>query len=192
MRTNASKKKLAEQQNKELDNNDEVKKLAEELKETLKEAAKNDSIDSKTLKDLADAASKMQEMAETDMPEISGDLDAAQDKKNSEEKTEEDLKNAIKKQEELLKKMQETAQKAEDAKEKLESSTFVNRLKQAASDEEDIAQSIISVVNQLIGQHYELLDPSLNKNRPHLTSAGLKKTYLSFMPELKNQSIKKS
>ncbi|MGJ8656703.1 MAG: hypothetical protein ACSHX6_09645 [Akkermansiaceae bacterium] len=154
-----AKEKLAEQQNKELDNNEEIKKLAKELKDTFKEATKNKSIDSKTLKDMADAAASMQEMADKDMPEIAGDLDQAQDKKNSEEKTKEDLEKAIEKQEELVDKMKETAEKAEKAKEKLESSTFVNRLKQAASDEESIAQTIISDANEIIGLHYGELDP---------------------------------
>ena len=154
-----AKAKIAEQQNKELDNNEEIKKLAQELQETFKEAAKNKSIDSKTMKDMADASASMQEMADKDMPEISGDLDQAQDKKNSENKTKEDLKKAIEKQEKLLEKMKKTAEKADKAKEKLESSTFVNRLKQAASDEESIAQTIISEANDIIGLHYGELDP---------------------------------
>ena len=164
-----AKEKIAEQQNKELDNTDEIKKLTEELKETFKEAAKNDSIDSKTLKDLAEATSDMQEMAQKDMPEITGDLDAAKDKKNSEEKTQEDLTKAIEKQEKLIEKMQETAAKAEKAKEKLESSTFVNRLKQAASEEESIAQSIIENLDGhsghsgLAGLYYNELDPALKR-----------------------------
>ncbi len=155
-----AKEKLAEQQNKELDNNEEMKKLAEEMKSTFKEAAKNKSIDSKTLKDMAEAAENMKEMAEQDMPEIAEDLADAQDKKNSNEKTKKDVKKAIEKQEKLLKKMKDTAEKSEKAKEKLESSTFVNRLKQAATDEESIAQSIISVGNAIIGLHYAELDPA--------------------------------
>jgi hypothetical protein len=158
-----AKDKLLEQQNKELDNNEELNKLTKELKETFKEAAKNKSIDSKTLKEMADTLKSMQEMAEKDMPEITEDLDQAQDKKNSEEKTKEDLKKAIEKQEKLLDKMKETAKKAEKAKEKLEASTFVNRLKQAASDEESIAQSIISDANELLGLHYGELDPVLKR-----------------------------
>lgn len=158
-----AKEKLAEQQNKELDNNEKVKELAKELKETFKEAAKNESIDSKTLKDLAEAAADMQEMADKDMPDIAEKLDEAQDKKNSEEKTQEDLNKAIQKQEELLQKMKETADKAENAKEKMEFSTFVNRLKQAASDEESIAQSVISVGSEIIGLHYNELDPAMKR-----------------------------
>lgn len=154
-----AKEKISEQQNKELDNNEEMKKLAKELKDTFKEAAKNKSIDSNTLKDMADAAKSMQEMADEDMPEIAGELEQAQDKKNSEEKTKEDIDKAIEKQEKLLDKMKKTADKAEKAKEKLESSTFVNRLKQAASDEESIAQTIISDADEIIGLHYGELDP---------------------------------
>jgi len=158
-----AKEKIAEQQNKELDNTEEIKKLTEEMKEAFKEATKNDTIDSKTLKDMAEAATDMQEMAEQDMPDITEKLDEAQDKKNSEEKTKEDLAEAIEKQEELIEKMQETAAKAEKAKEKLESSTFVNRLKQAASEEESIAQSIISEVDELYGLFYNELDPTLKR-----------------------------
>lgn len=158
-----AKEKIAEQQNKELDNTEETKKLADELKETFKEAAKNKSIDSKTLKEMADTTADMQEMAKKDMPEIADKLNEAQEKKNSEEKTKQDLAKAIEKQEKLIKKMQETADKGEKAKEKLESSTFVNRLKQAASEEDNIAQSFISNINNLAGLHYNELDPSLKR-----------------------------
>jgi len=159
-----AKEKIAEQQNKELDNNEEIKKLTEELQETFKEAAKSDSIDTETMKDIAKATANMKEMAEKDMPEITGDLDQAQDKKNSEKKTQEDLAKAIEKQEDLIDKMQETAAMAEEAKEKLEASTFVNRLRQVASEEDSIAQSITSEINGvdgLVGQHYSQLSPIL-------------------------------
>lgn len=158
-----AKEKIAEQQNKELDNTEEIKKLAKELEETFKEATKNESIDSKTLQEMAETTADMKEMAKKDMPEISGELDAAQDKKNSKEKTKEDLAKAIEKQEKLINKMQETAEKGEKAKEKLEANTFVNRLKKAASDEDSIAQSFISNINDLSGLYYSELDPTLKR-----------------------------
>ncbi len=154
-----AKKKLDDQQLKEQENQDEVKKLSKKMEDIFKESMKNKNITPKTLKDMSDAAQQMKEMADEDMPDIAKKLDDAQSEKNSEQKTKEDVKEAIKKQEKLLKKMKDTAKKAEDANKKLESSTFVNRLKQAASDEEQIASGLMPDDGILAADYYADLDP---------------------------------
>ncbi len=154
-----AKKKLEDQQIKEQENKDDVKELAKKMEDIFKQSMKNKSIDPKTLKDMSDAAQKMKEMSDKDMPEIAKKLDDAQNQKNTKEKSKEDVKEAIKKQEELLKKMKETAKKAEDANKKLEAGTFVNRLKQAASNEEQIASNLIPDDGVYGGEFYSQLDP---------------------------------
>ncbi len=158
-----AKDKLADQKDKELDNKEEMKKLKEKMKDVLKQSMKNDSIDSKTLKEMSDTAQKLEKMEQKDMEDIAKKLDDAQSQKNSKEKTKEDLKEAIKKQEELIKEMKDTAKKAEEANKKLESSTFINRLKQAAAEEEGIHSNLLSNWLELGSKDYSELAPEIQR-----------------------------
>ena len=156
-----AKKKLADQKDKELDNKEEMKKLKEKMKDVLKQSMKNDSIDSKTLKEMSETAQKLEKMEQKDMEDIAKKLQDAQSNKNSKEKTEKDLKEAIKKQEKLIEEMKDTAKKAEEANKKLESSTFVNRLKQAAEEEDSIHSNLLGNWDQLGSRNYSQLDPEI-------------------------------
>ena len=115
-----AKEKLQQQQDKELENKDAVDKIAKKMKDILKESSKNSNIDSKTMKDMADAAQKLDKMSKQDMPEAADKLGDAQNKKNSEEKTEKDLKDAIEKQKEILKDLRDTQKAIKRLEERLE------------------------------------------------------------------------
>ncbi|SHJ81970.1 hypothetical protein SAMN02745181_2709 [Rubritalea squalenifaciens DSM 18772] len=158
--------KLGQQENAELDNADRMKDLAEEMEDIFKEATRNGDIDTDTMKKLAESAEQMKEMAEKEMPDIAQKLQDSQNQRNTQEKTDQDVQDAVKKQEELLQKMQETISKANEANKQLEAGTFVNRLKKAASEEDGIANILIRELNRsmdasemLIGLSYEDLDP---------------------------------
>ena len=116
-----------------------MKELAKKMEEIFKDAARNGNLDDKTMKEMADAMQNMKELGETDMPEIEQKLNDSQNQKSTPEKTEKDLKEAIEKQKEALKKMKETIEKANNANENFEASTFVSRLKRAASEQDGIA-----------------------------------------------------
>ena len=141
--------RLAESEGKETENKEKMEEVAKKMEDIFKQAANNGEIDPKTMKKMADALKDMKEMAETDMPEVEGKLQDTQESNSTPEKTEKDLKEAIEKQKELVEKMKETIQKANEAKENFEASTFVNRLKQASSDQGAIGMTLVqSYLNQ--------------------------------------------
>ena len=133
-----AKNKLAEQEMAEDQNAEKMKELAEKMEDIFKDAARNKSIDKDIMKKMADSLQNMKELGEQDLPEIEQKLADSQNNKSTSEKAEKDLKEAIEKQQEALKKMQETIEKANDANDNFEASTFINRLKRAASDEKGI------------------------------------------------------
>lgn len=161
-----NKEKLAEQADIETDNAEEMKELAKDMEDIFKEANRNGDIDPKTMKKLSETAQKMREMGEQKMPEVSKELNEAQSQQNTEEQTEQDLKEAIEKQQELLKEMEETIKKANEANKQLEAGTFVNRLRKAAGDEENLANSLIEAASRntsdspIAGATFAELDPA--------------------------------
>lgn len=141
-----AKEKLAESEQKEAENAEKMKEIAKKMEEIFKDAARNGELDQKTMKEMADALQNMKELGEQDLPEVEKKLGEAQDQKSTPEKTEKDLKEAIKKQKKALEKMQETIEKANQANENFEASTFVNRLKKSSADEGAISNSLKAAV----------------------------------------------
>ncbi|MDC0287432.1 hypothetical protein OAK89_04310 [Akkermansiaceae bacterium] len=141
-----AKKKLAEQQDAEDQNAEKMKELAEKMQELFKDAARNKSIDKDVMKKMAESLQNMKELGEQDLPEVEQKLSESQDNKSTPEKAKKDLKEAIEKQKEALKKMQDTIKKANEANNNFEASTFINRLKRAASDENGISSKLIAAM----------------------------------------------
>ncbi|PQJ27843.1 hypothetical protein [Rubritalea profundi] len=160
-----NKEKLAEQADKEKENADTMKELSKEMEEIFKDAAKNGEIDPGTMKKLAESAMEMKEMAEKSMPDIAKKLTDAQSPENTDQKAKEDVKEAVEKQNELLKKMEETIEKANEANKQLEAGTFINRLRKAAADEEELANTMIEASKHpnpdrlVLSQEFEAIDP---------------------------------
>ena len=146
LQSEEAKEKLAESEQKEAENAEKMKEIAKKMEEIFKDAARNGELDQGTMKEMAEALQNMQELGEEDMPEVEKKLGEAQDQKSTPEKTEKDLKEAIKKQKEALEKMQETIEKANQANENFEASTFVNRLKKSSADEGSIGNSLNSAL----------------------------------------------
>lgn len=174
--------KIAAQAQKERDNTEAMKDIAKNMEDVFKEASKNDKIDTDTLKKLAEAALKMQQLAEQKMPEISKKLENSQSKENTEEKAKEEIKEAVAKQAELIKEMQDAIEQSSDASKQLEAGTFVNRLQKAAADEELIAKTIIdlmqpqstsNILTHFSISEFEELDPA--DQRAALTLYGQQK-----------------
>ncbi|MEO1857246.1 MAG: hypothetical protein ABGY95_07785 [Rubritalea sp.] len=160
-----NKEKLAEQGDKEKENADAMKELSKEMEDIFKDAAKNGKIDPATMKKLAESALDMKEMAEQSMPEVAKKLTDAQSAENTDQKAKEYVREAVEKQNDLVKKMEETIAKTNDANKQLEAGTFINRLRKAAGDEEEIANTIISAVKNpnperlVLSQEFKAIDP---------------------------------
>ena len=147
-----NKEKLAQQEDAEDQNAEKMEEIAKKMEELFKDAARNKSIEKETMKKMADSLQNMKELAKQDLPEIEKKLNESQDNKSTPEKAKKDLQEAIEKQKEALKKMQETIEKANEANNNFEASTFINRLKRAASDEDGISNKLVS---SMTGQNSE-------------------------------------
>lgn len=141
-----ARKELAQQEAAEDQNAEKLKELAKKMEELFKDAVRNESIDKDTMKKLSETMQNLKELGEQDLPEVERKLQESQNEKSTAEKSKKDLQQAIEKQKEALKKMQETIEKANDANDNFEASTFVNRLKRAASDEGGISSSLIDAM----------------------------------------------
>ena len=159
------KEKLAEQADKENENADAMNDLAKEMAEIFKDAAKNGEIDPSTMKMLAESAMAMKQMAEKSMPDVAQKLTEAQSPENTDQKAKEDVTDAVEMQNALLKKMEETIAKTNEANKQLEAGTFINRLRKAAGDEEQLANTMIDAAKNpnpkrlVLSQEFEELDP---------------------------------
>jgi hypothetical protein len=148
------------QQEAERQQTEKMKELAEKMENLFKNSTRNGSIDKETLKKMAEAMQSMQELSKKDMPEVEGKLGEAQDQRNTDEKSQENLEEAVEKQKAALEKMQDAVNKANDANQRFEASTFVNRLKKAATEQEGVGVSMWENIGRTGGLARDELDPS--------------------------------
>lgn len=160
LQTEENRKRLENQEDGEKQQTERMDDLAKKMQELFKDSARNGSIDKETLKKMADAMQSMKELSEKDMPEVQEKLGEAQDQKSTAEKAQEDVEKAVEKQEDVLKKMQEAIEKANDANERFEASTFVNRLKKAATEEEGVGTAIWESYERTAAIFTSELDPA--------------------------------
>lgn len=144
LQSEKNQQKLARAQKNEAANATAMKEIAKKMQSLFEDATRNGQIDPQTMKSMADAMTNIKELGETDLPSIEAKLGETQNQKSAPEKTESDLKEAIKKQKEAVKKMQDTIERTNAVTENFETSTFVNRLKKAANDEIHISSALQS------------------------------------------------
>ncbi len=70
------------------------------------------------------------------------------------------MSEAVQEQREVVEKMQQAVEKANDAKKDFEAGTFVNRLKKAAGEQDGIVSALKSAFERLLGERHPALDPS--------------------------------
>ncbi|MGB2185421.1 MAG: hypothetical protein ACPH5P_01960 [Akkermansiaceae bacterium] len=153
------REKLRRQQDGEATNRERMQDLAERMEDLFKDAVRNGEVEKQTLQKMADALQSMKELAGQDLPEVEKKLQDAQDRRNTNEKSQQDLREAIAQQEKAIEKMNQALEKANEANQMFEAGTFVNRLKRAARTQESIAHNIIEIIDEVIGYHYGDLDP---------------------------------
>ena len=154
-----NQKRLETQRAAEEENIEKMEKLSAEMEKLFQDALRNGEIEKETMKKLSNTEKKLQELSKKDLPEVSEQLQKAQDQRSTPEQAKKDLKKATEKQEDALKKMKDTLEKANEANEDFEASTFINRLKKAASDHDSIASSLKDSFEQLVGLEVEEVDP---------------------------------
>ncbi|MEJ6780730.1 MAG: hypothetical protein QNK86_14780 [Akkermansiaceae bacterium] len=154
-----AKKKLGAQQDAERNNKERMQELTKNMEKLFKDAVRNGEIDKEALQKMAKALQAMKELSKDDLPKVEQKLQDAQSQRNTKEKSEQDLKDAIEEQKKAIEKMKQALKDANEANQNFEASTFVNRLKRAASEEEGIASTFIDLIDKVIGKGYEELDP---------------------------------
>ena len=160
----ANKERLEQQEMNEAENIEKMSELSERMEELLGEALKNGEVEAETMQKMAETMQKMQELSKEDMPKVEKQLQEAQDPSSTPEQSEKDLQEAIEEQEKVLEKMRETIEGANEANQDFEASTFVNRLRRAASEEDGIANTLIASIDDkgsttIAGTSYDELDP---------------------------------
>ena len=160
----ANKERLEQQEMNEAENIEKMSELSERMEELLGEALKNGEVEAETMQKMAETMQKMQELSKEDMPKVEQQLQEAQDPSSTPEQSEKDLQEAIEEQEKVLEKMRETIEGANEANQDFEASTFVNRLRRAASEEDGIANTLIASIDDkgnttIAGTPYDELDP---------------------------------
>jgi len=151
---------LAEQGAKEAENTQKMKELSKRMEELFKNALRNGDIDKESMKQLSETNQDIRELAEESLPKVQEKLNDSQSKQNTAEKTKKDLKEAVEEQKKAVEKMRETIDKANKAKERLEASTFVNRLKRAAADQDAVASAMLETGRRSVGLHISRVDPA--------------------------------
>lgn len=154
-----NKKKLQAQQDAERENKERLEKLTKDMEQLFKDAVRNGEIDKEALQKMGKALENMKEITKENLPKVEQKLQDAQSQRNTPEKTKQDLKEAIEEQEKALEKMKQALKDANEANRNFEASTFVNRLKRAATEEDGIASTFIDAIDKVIGSEYEDLDP---------------------------------
>ena len=156
--------RLEQQELNEAESIEKMAELSQRMEELLGEALKNGEVAPETMQKMAETMQKMQELSQEDMPKVEKQLQEAQDPSSTPEQSEKDLQEAIEEQEKVLEKMRETIEGANEANQDFEASTFVNRLRRAASEEDGIANTLIASIDDkgnttIAGIPYDELDP---------------------------------
>lgn len=163
-----NRKRLEKQQGEEAESERRMEDIKQRMEQLLKDAARNGDIDKKTLQKMAESLKDMQELAEQDIPQVTGKLGESQEQSNTPEKAKKDINQAVEQQKKVVEKMQEAINKANDANRRFEAGTFANRLKKAAGEQNGIVASLKEAFERLLGLKTPALDPSdarrLNEN----------------------------
>jgi hypothetical protein len=161
-----NQERLEQQESKEGENVEKMEELSERMEKLLSDALRNGEVGSETMQKMAEAMQNMQELSQQDMPQVEQELREAQDDRSTPEQAKKDLQEAIEEQEKVLEKMRKTIESANEANEKFEASTFINRLRRAASEENGIAATLVKAIeadrgeSTIVGLSIEELDPA--------------------------------
>ncbi len=156
-----NRKRLEAQQKAEQENTQRVGDLEKRMEELLKNAARNGEIDKDIMKKMSETMKSLGELSQQDMPKVETKLGESQQPNNTPEQAKKDVQKAVEEQKKVLEKMQQTLEKARDANKNMEASTFVNRLKKAASEEDSIASTLVEHWQKSLGISLSKVDPSI-------------------------------
>ena len=155
-----NRERLGNQKDSEHENTEHMRDLGQRMEQLFKDANRNGDIDKETMKKLAESMQSMQELGNQDMPKVEKKLGDAADQRNTPEQAKKDVQKAVEEQQKVLEKMKKAIDQANEANRNFEASTFVNRLKKAASEQDGVAAALIESFERAHGLRREELDPS--------------------------------
>jgi chromosome segregation ATPase len=153
--------RLEAQQKAEQENTQRLEQLEKRMEQLLQGATRNGEIDKETMKQMAEAMKSLGELSRQDMPKVEKNLGESQQPNNTPEQAKKELKDALAEQKKVLEKMQQTLEQSRNANQNMEASTFINRLKKAASELDAIATSLIDSSEQAAGLSHLVADPRI-------------------------------
>lgn len=156
----ANRERLENQKDAERENAERMRELQQRMEQLFKDANRNGDIDKETMKKMAESMQSMKELGNEDMPKVEKKLDDAADQRNTPEQSKKDVQEAVEEQKKALEKMKKAIEQANEANRNFEASTFVNRLKKAASEQDGIASALIESFERALGLRREEVDPA--------------------------------
>ena len=143
-----AREKLRENEATERRQSERLEDLARQTQKLVDEAMRNTEISESTIAQWAELNEAMKEVAEQDMQEAAESLQKAGDQQ---EQRKEELKKAIAKEEDAVKKLQDAAKEMDKSLEEMMAESFVNRLRQAADREQQVASELEALLPKTIG-----------------------------------------
>ena len=156
-----NRKRIEAQQKAEQENTQRIDDLHKRMEQLMKDSARNGDIDKETMQKMAESMKSLGELAEKDMPQVDQKLGDAQQNNSTPEQTKKDVEKAVEEQKKVIEKMKKTLEKAREANKDMEASTFVNRLKKAASEQDSITNTLIESSTKATGMASSSVDPSV-------------------------------
>ena len=132
-------------------NKDALDKIAEQMAEVMKDALRNKDIPSDTLNEWSKTEEALQKEASPKMSDAAKKLAQAAQAQQSPEQRAEDLEKAMKDQQDALDAMQKAASKMKKTNENLFARNFYNRLRLAASVEQQISDGLKKLAKATVG-----------------------------------------
>ena len=131
-------------------NEDALKKLTEQMAEVMKDALRNKEIQSDTLNEWSKIAETLEKQASPEMKSAAQQMAQASQSQPS-EKRDEKLSEAMKSQQNALDAMRQAANKMQTTNENLFARNFYNRLRLAASVEQQISDGLKQLAKSTVG-----------------------------------------
>ena len=182
------KKAIEESLEAEKANARRMKQMIDEGMELVKEALKNDEFGEEQLEEWTEMLEELEELAENDMQEVQEELANASQQQGDQNSSLrlEGLKSAIKKQEEILRKMRRLSKELDEDMKKAALKNFAARLRNMAKEENGAALSLQELFVKSVGLSFEDLPDQLKalNDKILIKQKNINKTLLNIKLEM--------
>jgi hypothetical protein len=137
-----------------------AQELAARMEQLLKDASRNGQIDKAVMRKIAEAQAVMGELSLNEIPGVEDKLGETMRSFKTPEKIAKNLEAAIDRQHQVVEKMREAIERANEANTRLEAGTFASRLKKAAAEQNGIVASLKEGFERILGLGCKHLDPA--------------------------------